>query len=329
MTVSRVVTGNGYVSTELRRKVERVVARLGYSPNRLARSLKGASTGTVGVLLPDLGNPFSADLARGIEEALLARGYYPFVVSAVMGSLREDAAIQAFIDHRVAGAVLATRSASLDREAIADLGRKRFPLVLVGPEFHEEGADQVIASYRRGGFEATEHLIKLGRKRIAFVGSSVRDPHPLLRFRGYLDALRQYGLRADPSLTVAPARPAAWSSHGDGYECMNRLLDLRKLPDAVFACNDYAATGALRALRERGVLVPDDIAIVGFDNVSSSAYCSPPLTTVNQFSFEQGKKAVSLLLERIESSSRRAPREELFACELVVRESSTLKALAA
>jgi DNA-binding LacI/PurR family transcriptional regulator len=334
MTVSRVVTGNGYVSSELRRKVERVIARLGYSPNRLARSLKGASTRTIGVLLPDLGNPFAADLAQGVEEVLLAQGYYPFVVIARGGSKREEAAIQGFIDHRVAGAVLATRCSSLDRDALAGIARKRFPVVVVGPEFGGEGIDHVIASYRRGGFEATGHLIAAGRRRIAFLGSSADEPRPLLRFQGYLDALGEHGLRAERSLAVAPEKvapekPVAWMSHHDGYECMNRLLDLSKPPDAVFARNDYAATGALRAMRERGVRVPDDIALVGFDNVVCAAYSSPPLTTVNQFSFEQGKKAADLLLQRIESTRRREPREERFPCELVVRESSTLKAMAA
>ena len=329
MTVSRVVTGNGYVSSELRRKIERVIARIGYSPNRLARSLKGASSRTVGVLLPDLGNPFSADLASGIEEILLNQGYYPFVVSAGAGAGREEAAIQGFIDHRVAGAVLATRCSGLNRSAISDLGRKRFPVVVVGPEFDGEDVDHVIAAYRRGGFEATEHLIVSGRRRVAFIGSTLDHPRPLRRFQGYLDALKEYGLKPDRALAVQPSKPGAWTTHQDGYECMNQLLDLKKRPDAVFARNDYAAAGALRAMRERGVSAPDDIAIVGFDNTSSSAYSTPPLTTVNQFAREQGKRAASLLAERIEAARRYQPREELFPCELVVRESSALKAMAA
>src|SRR5665213_3382761 len=288
MTVSRVVTGKGYVSAELRRRVEGVIARLGYSPNRLARSLKGEPTKTIGVLLPDLGNPFAADLARGLERVLLAQNYYPFVVSASSGSKFEDAAIQAFIDHRVAGAVLATRCASLDREAVSGIARNRFPVVVVGPEFEDTGVDRVVAGYRDGGFEATRHLIDMGRRRIAFAGSALTDRHPLLRFRGYLDALDRYGLPRDASLMIGPAKPVTWGSHRDGYEWMNRLLDLAEPPDAVFARNDHAAMGALRALMERGVSVPDDIAIVGFDNVTSAAYAAPALTTVSQFALEQG-----------------------------------------
>jgi LacI family transcriptional regulator len=149
------------------------------------------------------------------------------------------------------------------------------------------------------------------------------------RFQGYLDALKAHGLRPDRSLTVQPTKPGSWSTHRDGYECMNQLLELKKRPDAVFARNDYAAEGALRAMRERGVSVPDDIAIVGFDNVLSAAYSTPPLTTVNQFAREQGKRAAGLLAERIDSTRRYQPIEELFSCELVVRESSALKAMAA
>jgi len=329
MTVSRVVTGSGYVSSELRRRVERVIARLGYSPNRLARSLKGAPTKTIGVLLPDLSNPFSTDLARGIEEVLLARGYCPFVVCAGVGKGLENAAIQAFIDHRVAGAVFATRSTALDRTTILEMTRKRFPVVVVGPEFEDEGIDHVIASYQRGGFEATAHLIEAGRRRIAFVGCTADDARPPLRFRGYLDALKEHGLTLNKSLTVAPEKSSAWSSHQDGYECMHRLMDLRKPPDAVFAQNDYAAMGALRALYERGVSVPEDIAIVGFDNVACGAFSAPPLTTVSHFGVDQGKSAGTLLLERIESGKPREPREERFACELVIRQSSAVAAMAA
>ena len=329
MTVSRVVTGSGYVSSELRRRVERVIAKLGYSPNRLARSLKGAPTKTIGVLLPDLSNPFSTDLARGIEQVLLARGYCPFVVCAGIGNGLENSAIQAFIDHRVAGAVFATRSPAMDRNTIIEMTRKRFPVVVVGPEFEDEGIDHVVASYRRGGFEATRHLINAGRKRIAFLGSTIEDEKPIQRFEGYLDALKEHGIAPNKALTVAPTERSTWSSHEDGYECMHRLLDLRKPPDAVFAQNDYAAMGALRALYERGVSVPEDVAIVGFDNVACGAYSAPPLSTVSHFGFEQGKRAGSLLMERIESEKKREPREERFECELVIRQSSALAALAA
>ncbi|MDE3195849.1 MAG: LacI family DNA-binding transcriptional regulator [Acidobacteriota bacterium] len=329
MTVSRVVTGSGYVSSELRRRVERVIARLGYSPNRLARSLKGAPSKTIGVLLPDLSNPFSTDLARGIEQTLLERGYCPFVVCAGIGSGLESSAIQAFIDHRVAGAVFATRSPELDRNTILEMARKRFPVVVVGPEFEEEGIDHVVASYRNGGREATRHLIDSGRKRIAFLGSNLEDANPVPRFRGYLDALKEHGIAPNKTLTAAPARRSAWSTHEDGYECMHRLMDLRKPPDAVFAQNDYAAMGAMRALCERGVSVPDDIAIVGFDNVACGAYTAPPLSTVSHFGFEQGKRAGALLVERVESGKRREPREERFDCELIVRQSSAAAALAA
>src|SRR5215472_138863 len=329
MTVSRVVTGNGYVSSELRRKVERVIARLGYSPNRLARSLKGAPTKTIGVLLPDLGDPFAAELARGIEEVLLARGYYPFVISAEGVGRRAAAAITGFVDHRVSGAVLATRSPDLTAGALADLVRKRFPIVAVGPEFDKEKVDRVCADYKQGAVDGTRHLIESGRRRIAFLGSSLNEAEHQPRLAGYLEALAEYRMRRESGLIVAPARRAACLSHGDGYECMNRLLNLNNPPDAVFARNDFAAAGALLAMRERGISAPDDIAIVGFDNVASSAYLSPPLTTVNQFAFEQGRTAAGMLLGRIESERRGEPREERFNCELVVRESSCVNAMAA
>ena len=327
MTVSRVVNGNGYVGQEMRRKIEKVIADLQYSPNRLTRSLKGTAINVIGVLLPDLANPFSAALARGIEDALAARAYYAFVITADRNSQREDAAIQAFSDHRVGGVVLATRCSALDPTALGALARDRFPVVVVGPDFTGDYINHVTARYRDGGFQAAEHLIRLGRRRIAWVGSGADDSWPLLRFRGYVDALERHGLRVDPELAVGPARRVTWCTQLDGYQCMSRLLDLPNPPDAVFARNDFAAFGALHAMHERGVKVPDDIAIVGFDNVSMAAYAAPPLTTVNQFAFEQGKAAGNMVLDKIEVPDLPS-REEQFPCELVIRQSSGVEAAA-
>jgi len=328
MTVSRVVNDNGYVSSTLRRKVERVLEKLQYSPNRLARSLKGTRNNVVGVLLPDLANPFSVELARGIEEALSSRGYYSFVISAAREAKREASAIDAFSDHRVEGVILAIRAPQANN--IARLGRERFPIVVIGPEFAEENVDHVTAAYRDGGFKATAHLIESGRRRIAYIGAALSDPEPLLRFQGYLDALKEFGIRRTPEIITGPSRQAGWCSDADGYERMKQLLALPSPPDAVFTRNDYAAIGALRAIHEHGVRTPDDIAIVGFDNVSISAFTSPALTTVDQHVFEQGKAAARLLMDRMEGARpRRQPFEEKFPCELVVRQSSAIQAAAA
>lgn len=336
MTVSRVVNGNGYVSSTLRRKVERVLEKLDYSPNRLARSLKGTRNNVVGVLLPDLANPFSVELARGIEDMLSTRGFYSFVISAGRGGQRERAAIEAFSDHRVEGAILAIRAPRLGRSGgdseadMARFSRDRFPLVVIGAEFAGEAVDHVTAAYRDGGFQATKHLIESGRRRIAYIGAAPGDAKRVLRFQGYLDALKEYGVAVDARLIAGPSRSEGWCSDADGYESMNRLLEVGKRPDAVFTRNDYAAIGALRAMQEHGVKVPDDIALVGFDNVSISTFTSPPLTTVDQFVFEQGKAAARLLLDRMESvRTRRHPLEEKFPCELVVRQSSGVRARAA
>jgi DNA-binding LacI/PurR family transcriptional regulator len=321
MTVSRVVNSSGYVSSELRQRIEKAIVKLNYSPNRLARCLKGTPSNVIGVLLPDLKNPFSAELARGIEDALAVRGYFLFAISADQSGKRENAAIEAFSDHRVEGVVLAARCSS-NPEDIARLARERFPVVVVGPDFRSDRIDHVTARYREGGFMATEHLIREGRRKIAFLGSALEDPQPLLRFRGYLDALAKWGMAADRNYIVAPSRVASWCSQQDGYECMNRLLAMRKIPDAVFARNDFVAIGALHAMNERGVSVPGDVAVVGFDNLSISAWSSPPLTTVAQSVYEQGRAAGAMLLDRIEGGERQPAREEEFPCELVIRQSS-------
>jgi LacI family transcriptional regulator len=162
---------------------------------------------------------------------------------------------------------------------------------------------------------------------MAFIGGSPGNVKPLLRFQGYLDAIEQHGIGADDQLVIGPAHTTTWCSAEDGYLAMKCLLALPCPPDAVFASTDYAAIGALRAMHERGIRVPHDIAIVGFDNVSISSITSPALTTVDQFVFAQGKAAGRLLLERIESAApRRRAIEETFPCELVIRQSTTVHA---
>jgi DNA-binding LacI/PurR family transcriptional regulator len=325
MTVSRVVNDNGYVSSELRRKVQRVIEKLRYSPNRLARSLKGTPTNVIGVLLPDLENPFSSELARGIEEVLSSHGFHAFVISASRNRTREEAALRAFSDHRVEGAILAAPCAHLDPQVIVQVARERFPVVVVGSDFEGDRIDHVTARCREGGFAATAHLIESGRRRIAYIGANLDEKQPLMRFGGYMDALDEYGIGADPSLIIALPPALTWCSHRDGYDYMKRLLELPEPPDAVFTRNDFAALGALCALNEMGVKVPDDVAIVGFDNISASAYTAPPLTTVNQFVFDQGKASARVLLDRI-SGRRRKSHEEQFPCELIVRKSTGVEA---
>lgn len=326
MTVSRVINESGYVSQEMREKVERAVKELNYHPNGLARSLKRQRTQVVGILLPDIANPFSAELAGGIQDALVERGYSSFISTSERSTERERAALRALFDHRADGLIVATRETKAGNDFLLRLTERDLPMVVVGRTLNHPRVDRVTADHWKGAYEAVEHLISLGHRRIGFIGVQPINGAGLLRYQGYLDALRENGLAVDEKLIVGPAAKSGpgYSTQDDGYAGMKKLLALKKRPTAVFARNDFTAMGAMCAARDAGLNLPADLSIVGFDNVPLAAYTMPPLTTVHQPTKEQGSEAARLLLERIEGGAERERREINLDCHLVIRQ-STLK----
>jgi DNA-binding LacI/PurR family transcriptional regulator len=327
MTVSRVINESGYVSGEAREKVERAVKELNYHPNGLARSLKRQRTHVVGILLPDIANPFSAELVGGIQEALIPRGYSSFISASERSVQREQAALRAFFDHRVDGIIVATRETKAGNEFLLRLAERDLPMVVVGRALNHPQVDRVTADHWKGAYEAVEHLIALGHKRIGFAGVSAINGAGLRRYQGYLDALRENDLPIDEKLIVGPVSQSGpgYSTQDDGYAGMKKLLALRKRPTAVFARNDFTAMGAICAIRDAGLSIPENVAVVGFDNVPLAAYSAPPLTTVNQPTGAQGSEAARLLLERIEGDRTRERREICLDCHLVIRQSTVNK----
>jgi DNA-binding LacI/PurR family transcriptional regulator len=324
MTVSRVINESGYVSREAREKVERAVKELNYHPNGLARSLKRQRTHVVGILLPDIANPFSAELVRGIQEALLPSGYSSFISVSERSVQREQSALRALFDHRADGIVVATRETKAGNDFLLRLAERDLPIVVVGRALNHPHVDRVTADHWKGAYEAVDHLISLGHRRIGFVGVSAINGAGLRRYQGYLDALREHDLPIDEKLIVGPTPQfgPGYSTQDDGYAGMKKLLALKKRPTAVFARNDFTAMGAICAVRDAGLSIPEDVAIVGFDNVPLAAYTTPPLTTVDQPTKEQGREAARLLLERIEGDRARERREICLDCHLVIRQST-------
>jgi DNA-binding LacI/PurR family transcriptional regulator len=239
----------------------------------------------------------------------------------VLGGLR------ALFVHRADGIIGATRETPSGNEWLARMVERGVPMVVVGRDFTHPQVDRVTADHQKGGYEAIKYLIASGHKRIGFVGTSLAGGRRLQRFQGYLAALRDHKLPVDEELTVGPdvISGPAYSTQNDGYQGMKRLLALRKSPTAVFARNDFTAIGAMCALHDAGLAVPDDVSIVGFDNVPLAGYTSPPLTTVDQPTVEQGRQAASLLIERIETGAGKEPRERKevnLNCHLIVRQST-------
>ncbi|MBS1816202.1 MAG: LacI family DNA-binding transcriptional regulator [Acidobacteria bacterium] len=323
MTVSRAINNSGYVSPEVRKRVMAAARALQYRPNMLARQLKGHSLKAIGILLPDIANPFSTELVSGIREVLVPHGYTTFIATTDRSSEEERAALQSFVDHRIDGVIVATRGTRFGTESLQSLAKQNIPTVVVGRDSGVARIDSVMADHYQGAFDAVTHLISIGHRRIGFIGIAHEDRTSLRRYAGYAAALKQAGIAEKKEYIAGPPDAPAFATQEDGFQAMMQLLDLPKPPTAIFARNDFAAIGALRAAHTRGCRVPQEIAIAGFDNIPLAAFTTPPLTTVEQPIHEQGAQAARLLLDRLAGTAGRA-RTVVMHCRLVPRE-STLK----
>ena len=326
MTVSRVVNESGNVSEETREKVLKAVRELNYRRNGLARGLKRQRTDTIGLVLGDIANPFAAELARAVREVTTRRGYNLFICISEHSAKEDVAAFNALADHQVDGILVATRSNGIGDEHLSEMIDRGVSVVCIGRDFHNENADSVTADALSGGFQATQHLIDLGHRRIAFIGATMQSGAGLKRFQGYLKAMQENGLEVDERLvtgnTEASDDAPGYSTEKLGYEAMKRLLVLPNRPTAVFARNDFTAIGAINAVKEAGLSLPEDISIVGFDDIPMAMHTSPALTTVRQPTRREGALAAEFLIRRIESEADVEREERILECELIVRGST-------
>jgi DNA-binding LacI/PurR family transcriptional regulator len=330
MTVSRVINGTGYVHVETRERVLKVAREMNYRRNGLARGLKRQCTETVGMVIGDIANPFAAELSRGVREVLEQHGYSLFICVSEHSAKEDIQAFDSLADHRADGIIVATRASKSSNERLAELIDCGIPVSLIGRDFRHPHADLVMADNLKGGYEATSHLIALGHKRIGFIGVSLTEGLRLKRFQGYLEAMNEHGLPVEEQLIVGgrniSEQMPGYSTEEMGYDGMVKLLQLKRRPTAVFARNDYTAMGALNAIKRAGLRIPEDIAVVGYDDIPLASHTSPTLTTVRQPTREQGSTAAEFLLRRIEGDREQARAEKTFDCELVVRESTVPEA---
>ncbi len=326
MTVSRVVNESGYVHADTRQKVLRVMQEMNYRRNGLARGLKRQRTETIGLVVGDVANPFAAEVIRGVREVLTARGYTMFVCVSDQSVKEEAEAFESLADHRVDGMIVATRASRKGNAHLTTLLDANLPVVALGRDFNHPHTDFVSADHFKGGCDATEHLIELGHRRIGFVGIKQSYGAGLKRFQGYLEALRKHGIKVNEEIIVGGRKGTdqapGYSTEEIGYEGMKHLLSLRKPPTAIFARNDFTALGAISAIKQIGRRVPQDVAVVGFDDVPLASHTSPPLTTVFQPTHEQGRIAAEFLLRRIEAAQNLPRAERVLPCKLIIREST-------
>jgi DNA-binding LacI/PurR family transcriptional regulator len=327
-TVSRVLNNSGYVSAATRATVLAAIDALGYIPNANARALKTKRSRLLGVIVGDLMNPYAVALANSVHGAAASRGYTALVASAGDSPQAERAVIEALYHQRLGGLVLASVRTIESDALVARLARTKFPVLLVGRSVDAPGVDAILANYRRGGRLLTEHLIRVGHRRIGFVGARLDDAPHVERLRGHLDALEAAGLPVRREYFVGgPPHGPRYSTQLTGYQATQALLRLPSRPTALFCRNDYTALGAIQALDEAGLRIPDEMAVAGFDNIPMAAAMTPALTTVSQPIEEEGRLAAEFLIGRIEQAADQdLPRREmLLECNLIVRASTSAR----
>ncbi len=313
-TVSRVLNESGPVSEDTRRLIHEVAGRMRYVPHSGARSLITSKTETLGVLLPDLYGEFFSEVIRGMDDTAQRNGFHLLISRAYADRHGIETAMRA-MRGRVDGVV--AMSPDLDAESLLNLP-STIPVVLMCSVSRGNEIDSLTIQNCRGAREMVAHLVSLGHRRIAIIKGSQRNYDAAERLRGYRLALREAGIAPDPSIELAGNFTEA-----GGYAATMALLSMSSRPTAIFAANDSMAIGALSALRESGVQVPEEMAVAGFDDIPLARFMDPPLSSVRVPIWELGARAVEILLHGITHKNDHARRRERVSTELVIRRSTS------
>lgn len=315
-TVSRVVNNKTYVNAETRQKVLQAMTRLGYQANLQARSLAGGRSNVIGLLVIDLTTQYMGEIIQGIDDVLAANQYELMLYTTHRRKTKESAYVNMMTRGLADGLLIV-----LPREPEAyleSLRQRDFPYVLIDQLGTDDADLSVVAANREGGYEATEHLINLGHRRIGIVTGWMDMISARQRLEGYEAALADYGIPYDPDLVYV----GDFSQPG-GFNGASYFLEMAAPPTAVFASNDILAMGVYDAARMYGLNIPGRLSVVGFDDIPLAAVSSPKLTTVRQPLQEMGRVATQLLLDLINAPEEK-PRSIVLPTELILRESTAL-----
>jgi DNA-binding LacI/PurR family transcriptional regulator len=317
-TVSRAIRDMPEIKAETRDAVLKLAKEWDYQPNILATNLVKSRTKTIGVIVPDLAYHFFASVIKGIEEEAFARGYSLLLTQTSELYERELTNVQNLSRGQVEGFIISLSQETTDYEHLKRLQRKGIPLVFFDRDADEIDVPKVMVDNVGAAYEATRHLIENGCKRIAFLAGPTNVTVSNQRQLGYENALKNAGLKIDKALIV----------HGNYnlqkvIELTNELFELQEPPDGLVVVSDRLAVGAISALRVKKIRIPEDVAIVSFNDEPMCTIITPTLTSVSQPTFEMGKMAMSLLINQIDNlDSQLKPEVIVFKTELKIRESS-------
>jgi LacI family transcriptional regulator len=314
VTVSRVINNSDAVSDDTREKVQQVIEELGYVPNLLARGLRSKRTNTLALVITDITNPFWTTVARGVEDKAIEDGFSVILCNTDEDPEKQESYIEILVRKRVDGVVIAP--VNRDVSALSAFSRHGIPYVVIDARIEGIDTDLVLGDSVGGAYGLVNHLADLGHRRIAIIAGPEQAPTAQDRLSGYLQALQEWDIPVEDELI----------KHGSfdqdsGYELTLELLHLAQRPTALFAGNNVMGLGALIALQEHGVRVPEDMALVAFDELPLLSVLHPFLTVADQQPYEMGTIATQLLLERL-TGKRQERREIMLEAKLILRESS-------
>ena len=309
-TASIALNGKDKVSEETKRKVMEAAKELNYQKNGAAMDLKRNNTKTIALILMDLSGPFYSELIKGVQEVSLANGYDLIACSSLGG--HDSTAIKFLREKRVDGVIILAHNVSDDIIQLSS--RAGFPIVLLDRHLEGNYLLNVQVDNEQGGYMATKHLIERGHKKIAYISGSKFSHDNEMRFKGYKRAI------ADHNITYTEK----WNISGNftregGYLATKTLVAQGDLPTALFYANDEMAIGGMKALEEKGINIPNDICVIGFDDIQIAEYVSPPLTTVRQPKYEMGTLAAHILFQSMDGELKQ--KDYKLSTELVIRAS--------
>jgi LacI family transcriptional regulator len=318
-TVSATINKTAYVSPELQARIREAIAKLGYHPDGIARSLKKRSTQTLGLLISDIANPFFTALIRGIEDAAKARGYAIILCNTDEDLERERAYLRLLRSRRVDGLIMAPTGAEDDYDR--SFAEAYTPLVFIDRKISTVPADTVLVDNQEGTRKAVEHLVRLGHRRIGLIAGRPHLSTTRERVQGYRHAFQEGAISVNPELIKSGHRGV-----DGGCQAGLALLQLRQRPTAVFATSNSLGIGLMRAVVACDLRCPEDVSVACFDDFEWASVFRPRLTTVAQPTYEMGAKAAELLFGRLDGSRTGAPQDTVLKSSFIIRDSCSTPA---
>jgi DNA-binding LacI/PurR family transcriptional regulator len=313
-TVSRTINQSGLVRPRTAEKVKRAIRDLGYIPNTQARALVSGRSQMFGLIISDIVNPFFPELVKSFEFAAIHRGYEVIVANTDYNSERMGGCVRRMIERKVDGVAIMT--SELDRHLLAELSHRQLPIVFLDVGKLKPLISNINVDYSKGIGEAVQHIVSLGHQRVGFISGPLTLKSARTRRSAFLKCISACGISEGQRSVVEGNHKI-----DGGDVAMTRLLSLSKPPTAVLTSNDLTAIGALRAITRVGLRVPEDVSVIGFDDIELSQFTQPPLTTIRLSRDELGRRAFDALLEMV-GGQRRAGQEIKVSTCLVLREST-------